>query len=119
MALYTVSTGNPIQAADVNQVVQALNGTTANLAVALGTGSTLAVSGSAGMAWDAAAAGGLAVNTTSGTISFRTSFNGRVPVVVFSTSQGTAVLASVSATGFTVTQSGGAGTYTLYWVAVG
>ena len=119
MALYTVSNGDPIQAADVNQVVNALNGTTANLAVVLGTGSTLAVSGSNGMAWDAATTSGLPVNATSGTISFRTNFNGRVPAVVFSTSQGTAVLASVSATGFTVTQSGGAGTFTLYWVAVG
>lgn len=89
------------------------------LASPLALADTLSTHGGPSVAIDTGASSGHAVNGTTATINFATNFNGRVPQVIAIASQGTLVLASVSATGFTVTQSGGAGTYALYWIAIG
>lgn len=89
------------------------------LASPLALADTFSTHGGPSIAIDTGSSSGHAVNGTTGTISFVTNFNGRTPQVIAIASQGTLVLASVSATGFTVTQAGGAGTYALYWIAIG
>ena len=178
MALYTVSAGGTISAADLNQVVNLLTGTTSGVPVTLqdgltvngaagltvGAGATfgasvtlngtatdltvggsatinngltvtgtsnlvgnlsissghaLGISGSNSMAWDkgslTAAAG------ATGTVTFTTNFNGRVPAVAFTVTAGggTAATQNPTATNCGYALSGGSGTITVYWTAIG